>query len=543
MSSSRSPSPDSNSSDLLPPPDPLRLAGSDRTQPALGGPFSANRWRQRGIGLRNWPILFLLPVLIAIAQAAAITPLVHLLFGESFGLTSGRAAPWPGGLALVGLAGFYSTLALAKVVRRAAFAQVLAFVCWIAGTLLWLSTIPGYDVNGLVADPWSLVSAHGYMVAPVFLAMGCWWQGIRYASDAALMAADEVRSMIQRCWALLLGGIVFSAIMDNPSADAAIGAARIAVPVAAIATMALLAAAETESTRQVARRRGAKGPQWSRWLKLVSSLSGVALVLALIVIGLLGPDALSATVHGIATVGRLLLIGAGYILYALFYLVYQVIRAVYYLVTLIFGDMEMKPPARPQFPGQQQQPMQLEQQQEPEPWEQAELIRWIALVIAIVIVAIILFRFSRRRPALTGDGVVDEERDSVFSSGLLRNQLKDLFRRRERSQKIPTLDLTATPATIREAFMFLHVLANRQATGRLDAETPDDFARRLRGVWPGTADSLRDLVRGYQRVRYGDVTDAEGNPDLPQSQRAWGHIWDRRKDWVPPIDEDKDNSG
>jgi hypothetical protein len=538
MSSSRSPSPDSNNEDLLAPPDPLRLAGSDRTQVRRGGPFSADRWGKRHLTLSNWPVLFLLPALIAITQAAAITPLTHLIFGESFGLTSGHEAPWPGGLALVGLAGFYSTFMLARMISKVLIAQILSFVAWLGVTLIWLGTVPDYDVKGLIGDPWSLVSEHGYMVGPLFLAMGCFWQGIRYASEPMLMAADDIRGMIQRSWAILLGGIVFAAVLNNPSADTAISASRIAVPIAAITSMALIAAAETESTRQVARSRGAKGPQWSRWFKLVASLSAVSLVLALIVVVLLGPEALAAGIHAIYVVGRLVLIGAGYVLYAIFFLVYQVIRAVYYLLNMIFGDMNMKPPEQPEMFGGQQGPPPEIQQGETEPWAQAELIRWIALAIALLIVAFILFRFARRRPALTGEGVTDEERDSVFSTGLLKDQLKGLFRRKPRGEQIQVLDLTTTPATIRESFMYLHVLANRQDAGRREAETPDDFARRLRGVWPGTAESLRDLVRGYQRVRYGDAEDTETNPDLPPTRRAWHNIWERRKDWEPPEEED-----
>ena len=542
MSSNGSPSPGSNEPGVVTPPDPLRLAGSDRTKVKRGGPFAASRWADRQVSLSNWPVLFLLPVLIAVVQAAAITPFLHLLLGESFGLSGGRAAPWPGGLALVGLAGFYLTIILAKLVSNANVAQVASFFAWLLVTGAWLATVPDYDFSGFLADPWSLVSEHGHLVAPLFFGMGCYWQGLRYASDPGLMGADEIRAMIQRAWAILLGGIVIAAVLNNPSADTAVHAARIAVPVGAIGTMALIAAAETETTRQIARRRGAKGPQWDRWARLVASLSAVALVLAVIVVVILGPGALAAGIHGLYLAGKVLLTGAGYVLYALFFLVYQVIRAVYYLLNLIFGDMEFQPPDQPpMFGGQQGLPENLERS-ESEPWEQAELIRWIALGIAVIIVAIILFRFARRRPAVEAEGEMDVERDSVFSRGLLKDQLKGLFRRGPRGERIPVLDLSKTPASIRESFMFLHVLANRQFAGRRDAETPEDFARRLRGVWPGTADSLRDLVRSYQKVRYGDVPDGAENPDLPPSQRAWGLIWERRKDWEPPEKDDGDDS-
>jgi hypothetical protein len=534
MSSSESPSPGSTEPEVLDAPDPLRLAGSDRTRRSQGGPLSTKRWGQRRIALTNWPVLFLLPALIAVVQAAAIAPFVHLVFGEGFGISGGREAPWIGGLALVGLCGFYCTLLLGRFVSGDWLAQLIAFGLWLATAMLWLSTVPEYDVQGLISDPWSLVSEHGYFIGSLFLAMGCWWQGIRYASDDALMVADEIRAMVQRVWGILLAGVFFAAIVDNVSGDVALRAARWAVPIAAVASMAVIAAAETESTRQVARSRGAKGPQWSRWLRIVLSVTGISAVLSVIMIFVLGPGALAATIDAFLATLRVIGIGLGYIAFAIFYLLYQVIRAVYYLITLIFGDLDIRPPEMPQQPSAQQEPMQVQEPGATEPWEQAELLRWIALAIAIAIVAIIIFRIRRRYAVMSRTGEVDESRDSVFSAGLLKHQLKDLFRRSPRSGKPKVLDLDAEPASIRESFMFLHVLANRQNETRREAETPEDFARRLRAHWPGTADALRDLTRGYERVRYGDIEDTPQNPDYPKAKRAWGSIWECRKDWVPP---------
>ena len=54
-------------------------------------------------GLRQrWPTLIVLPVLIAILGAAALTPLLEVFLGESFGLSGGREAPWTWLLAFVG---------------------------------------------------------------------------------------------------------------------------------------------------------------------------------------------------------------------------------------------------------------------------------------------------------------------------------------------------------------------------------------------------------------------------------------------------------
>ncbi|MEJ7838867.1 MAG: DUF4129 domain-containing protein, partial [Thermomicrobiales bacterium] len=247
---------------------------------------------------------------------------------------------------------------------------------------------------------------------------------------------------------------------------------------------------------------------------------------------------LAAAISAIATVARLIGLGIGYALFAVFYLVYQFVRAVYYLLQLIFDDFDMQPPEMPQQPaGMPDQGPPLEQQ-ESEPWEQAELIRLIAFGLAIIVVALVVFRLRRRQSNRDDPETPDESRESVFSSGLLRDQLRGLFLRRSREDGLRTLDLTGEPGSVRESFLWLHVLADRQLVPRRDEETPDDFVRRLRAVWPGTADSLRDLRLGYQRVRYGEADDSPENPDLPAARRAWQSIWERRKDWVPPPEED-----
>ncbi len=80
---------------------------------------------------------------------------------------------------------------------------------------------------------------------------------------------------------------------------------------------------------------------------------------------------------------------------------------------------------------------------------------------------------------------------------------------------------------MRDAWRYLQVLAVRQEVGRGEAETPQDFAARLRAVWPGTAASLNDLATRYERSRYGDV---ESERDDVAAADAWGDIYRRRRE-------------
>jgi hypothetical protein len=125
------------------------------------------------------------------------------------------------------------------------------------------------------------------------------------------------------------------------------------------------------------------------------------------------------------------------------------------------------------------------------------------------------------------DGIGDEERSSVFSADLAKAQLRDLLRRRNRGSRIPTLNLDAAPANVRESWRYLQVLAIRQDVGRRDAETPQDFSARLRAVWPGTAQPLNDLAKRYERSRYGDL---DSQRDRDAAVASWADIYRRRKD-------------
>lgn len=169
--------------------------------------------------------------------------------------------------------------------------------------------------------------------------------------------------------------------------------------------------------------------------------------------------------------------------------------------------------------------------EETETWQYAILLRWVALFLVVALVGIILFRLTRRPAAVDDDGNVDEHRDSVFSTDLAKQQLRDLFRRRHREGKPPRLDLDQPPRSVRETMTYLEVLARRQGEERRPDETATDFSARLRAHWPGLGAPLVQLPEHYDRVRYGEVTEA-GDEEF--ARRTWSEIWGRRKAVPPP---------
>jgi hypothetical protein len=171
--------------------------------------------------------------------------------------------------------------------------------------------------------------------------------------------------------------------------------------------------------------------------------------------------------------------------------------------------------------------MQMPERGESEPWKYAALVRWGALAVVVIAVVLLLFRLTRRPKDIDAEAVGEEERSSVFSTDLAREQLRNLFRRGRRGSRLPRLNLDQAPSSVRDAWRYLQVLALRQDVGRGEAETPQDFAARLRAVWPGTAGSLNDLAALYERSRYGDL---ESERDDTAAADDWRDIYRRRRE-------------
>lgn len=484
--------------------------------------------RPRRRGWRTWPEDLLLPVLIGIVQTLAITPLLYLVFGGEFGLTGGRPVMWPGGLTLLGLVGFWLSKFISRVTANPRHYTAAMGIGWLVAAAAWVGLEPVYGLRGLLAEPGSLVESRAYLIAPFLLSLGVWWQGIRYATIDFLITAEEVRGSTQRSWLVLIGTLVLAVLIDNDASRSAISTTPVVVPTLMVASVALVAAAEIHASRQQISRSGGRPPTWSRWGRLVGGLGVAILIVVLVVTVLLTPGSLAAMVGAIGLMIR----GFGQLLYWLFSGIFYILYYIFYAITELFSalfDLNLQPPEPPEQPtppaAEQMLPEQQQRDQGEVPY--ANLIRWGLLGLAVLAVILLLFRFTRGRSGTTTEEIGDEERSSVFSTDLAKSQLRDLLRRRHRGSRIPKLNLDAPPGSVREAWRYLQVLAVRQDAGRAERETPQDFAARLRAVWPGTATPLNDLTRRYERSRYGDL-DSERDRDAATDD--WTEIYRRRRD-------------
>lgn len=315
--------------------------------------------RRRRHWRRAWPELVLLPVLVAIVQTLAITPLLYIFYGPSFGLTGGRDVMWPGGLTLLGLASFWSARFVMRVTRSATWFPAAMAACWLVAAAVWIGLEPSYGLRGVLAEPGSLVDERGYLIAPLLLSLAVWWQGIRYATVDFLFTAEEVRGSTQRSWLVLIGSLIFAALLRNDAGDAALATTPVVVPTLMVASVALVAAAEIHASRQQIRQSGGRPPTWSRWARLVTGLGAAIVTIAVVVLLLLTPGAFSAMID--LLVGVLRLIGqlALWVLYGVFYILYYVFYALSELLQSLFGlefgpqqppDQQVMPNSPFQFP-------------------------------------------------------------------------------------------------------------------------------------------------------------------------------------------------
>jgi hypothetical protein len=434
---------------------------------------------------------------------------------------------WPGGLALLGLAAFWSARFVMRITRNATWFPVAMAACWLVAAIAWIGLEPVFGLRGLLNDPASLVSERGYMVAPLLLSLAVWWQGIRYATIDFLFTAEEVRGSTQRSWLLMIGGLIFAALLRNDAGDKALATTPFVVPALMVASVALVAAAEIHASRQQIRQSGGRPPTWSRWARLVSGLGAAIVVVAVIVLLMLTPGAFAAMID--ILLGVLKLIGqlVLWVLYGVFYILYYAFYAISELLRSLFG-LEFGPQQPPeQQQGMPQTPFEIPQRTDDGEWEYAYLLRWGVLGLVIASAVVLLFRLTRKARPDDAEAVGDEERSSVFSADLAKQQLRNLFRRGTRGSRLTRLNLDAAPASVRDAWRYLQVLAVRQDAGRREQETPQDFAERLRAVWPGTASSLNDLVVRYERSRYGEI---DSERDTVAALDDWSDIYRRRRE-------------
>lgn len=469
------------------------------------------------------PSVVLLPIFLGFLRAAPIVPFVAMFLSNDFGLNTDHAAPNGWWLASIGAIGFWTVRWLPKKVRDPRIFNglllLIGILCWIG----WMAIEPDWPIEEVLRNPMSMVGEYGQFAWTFILTLGFWLITLRLALDEREQSPEGVRGIMVRSLVGVFVAIVMSAIIGGGMGDDGIEASYIALPVALVAGIGAVGLSEMISTRNTAKRRGATVPGWSRWGRTFAGSAAIVMVITFLAAVVFGPGFLAMVLDGLGTLWSGIATVLLWIMYAFVWILYWISRAFIWLFNLLF-DTSVEPMEMPDMGGQMAEQEASPEQVETEPWKYAQLARLGGIVALVVVAALIISRFIRFRPL---DETLDpnEERSSVFSGSLLRNQMRNLFRRRSHGDRPRKLDLASEPESVRESMLYLQVLAVRLGIGRDIMETPHDFTSRLGEQWPQLAEPLGEIRDRYEHVRYG-----ESEEDRIAVIDAWTQIWASQKD-------------
>jgi hypothetical protein len=123
----------------------------------------------------------------------------------------------------------------------------------------------------------------------------------------------------------------------------------------------------------------------------------------------------------------------------------------------------------------------------------------------------------------------DEERETVFSTGLMAQALRDLFKNSQdrlgallgQARQFGLGGLFAA-FTIRRIYAQMSILAARRGYPRAKADTPLEYRPALRKAFPGCEPDIERITQAYLGVRYGELP--ETPEDLDAVRRAWEQL-------------------
>jgi uncharacterized protein YjeT (DUF2065 family) len=276
------------------------------------------------------------------------------------------------------------------------------------------------------------------------------------------------------------------------------------------------------------------------WLTSVFSVTvgllGVGLLLSALVTPELVAHALSWTSIILNVLWQILLI----VLLALSYLIFLFLEPLLnWLQTLARPEA---PAWQIKLPDFQRQLEEMSKDTTPVSLTIGEWPRWIGLAGLILAIGVV-FALALRRFWTGAEEDVEETRETVFSSDLLKAQLSELWRNwLERFKRTPTsvfdpfLSLEGEPATrraVRAIYQALLWATRERGLPRARSQTPLEYQHTLEEALPGAQDALSTLTDGYLRARYA--------PQPPQAEHVEGvrQAWDRLRTTLEAKDGDE----
>lgn len=464
------------------------------------------------------PSVVLLPIFVGLLRAAPFAPFIAMFLHPGFGLSNDHPAPNAWALAAISAIGFWTVRLLTRRVRDQRVLNVLLLVIGILCWGIWMALEPDWHIGAILRRPISMVSGEGQFGWTFVITIIFWVLTLKLALDEREQSSEGVRGIMVRSLVAVLAGVLLAAVIGGEMGDAGLSAGYIALPVALVSGVGAVGMSEMSATRAAARKRGATVPGWSRWSRTFLGSAAVILLITFVAAVIFGPGFLSLVLDTLATIWRGIATVILWVAYGFIYVIYWIGRAIAWLINTLFGGnigpIEMPAPIQQGTPEASPR--------EPAPIESfpyADLIRFGGIILLVLVGLALLARFARSRGSENALDP-DEERSSVFSGSLLRNQLGGLFRRRGHGERPRKLDLAQDPTSVRESMLYLQVLAERLETPRRPNETARQFTGRLGREWSNVQEPLAEINRRYERVRYG-----EHEEDRIAAVDAWRQIW------------------
>lgn len=462
-----------------------------------------------------------MPIRLSLLLAVAAVEAIPL------SLVAGLFAAWslaPGAVALP-LWPLVAAVLLAFAVTRLLMRRHLAQrPMRVLLTLVGLATSPALYAAGTALNRTLLVPRDagrdaGLTVMTLAVVLFAWSRGTALARDD--LTFDAIYASFRRGLIVLFVALVLALNTAGTLARLLVGSGWGDVIVFFLAALCALSLARVEEERR--RGAGLEGPPPVRgeWVLTLLGVTGAVLVIGLALSSLLSP---AAAALALAPLGRV----AAALQWLLTPLVLFLAALIDPLVRLLRPLFHRHTPPPASQHGQTRSPdLQRLFGLHASP---ASVAHALLLVAAVIVACIALwYAFAARRRSADA-GEVDEERESLWSWGLLLAGLRALWRRiRGRFTRgvsvapVAVVAVAGEPGALSIRAMYRRLLAAAAALGlpRHRAETPHEYLSRLRSAVPASEKDAALLTALYARARYG--------PDTPEQRdsAAAREVWAR----------------
>ncbi len=396
---------------------------------------------------------------------------------------------------------------------------------------------PGW-LGALFQDVQADSGQAGAVVGVLILLALLWWRGLLLGRGK--IEFEQVSRSFKVGFAVLIVTFLFVGPVEPAARSALAVQLGLALPLLLFVGLAGLSLARLAEIRRARRTQGNTQADPTRsWIIAMLVLSGGLVLLTLLIEQAFSYQTLLGVVSALQPVWDAVGIVLYWIILGISFVLYWIIHPLVQLVRAIFGgESQSQNSTTPPSPNQPKLPPNGNAGGIPAEWLTAG--RWVLIALGILVALVIVLRAFRAFAAWRQTDEVEEERESLGATRLLRAQVRALLANlATRFQRKPAAREPGTDAGQGVRAIYRRVLrqATAQGLGRRLPETPQEFAWRLgaalgrpqaTGAGPSGAagggtqvepphrsalsdPDLDTLTTAYEQTRYGNR-----EPPLPE---------------------------